>query len=87
MQTLESLSRHFGFSIDVPFRDLDSKAQQILLYGSGNESVQMTYDDGLRSYKTAKPFEGIIPNLTRRFVETDSNWVRDELDQFRAIQP
>ena len=87
MQTLESLSQHFGFSIDVPFRDLDSKAQQILLYGSGNESVQMTYDDGLRSYKTAKPFEGIIPNLTRRFVETDSNWVRDELDQFRAIQP
>ena len=87
MQTLESLSRHFGFSIDVPFRDLDSKAQHTLLYGSGNEAVQMTYDDGLRSYKTAKPFEGIIPNLTRRFVETDSNWVRDELDQFRAIQP
>ena len=87
MQTLASLSQHFGFSIDVPFRDLDSKAQQILLYGSGNESVQMTYDDGLRSYKTAKPFEGIIPNLTRRFMETDSNWVRDELDQFRAIQP
>ena len=87
MQTLESLSRHFGFSLDVPFRELDSKAQQIVLYGSGNEAVQMTYDDGLRSYKTAKPFEGIIPNLTRRFVETDSNWVRDELDQFRAIQP
>ena len=87
MQTLESLSRHFGFSLDVPFHDLDSKAQHTLLYGSGNEAVQMTYDDGLRSYKTAKPFEGIIPNLTRRFVETDSNWVRDELDQFRAIQP
>ena len=87
LQTLESLSRHFGFSLDVPFRDLDSKAQHTLLYGSGNETVQMTYDDGLRSYKTAKPFEGIIPNLTRRFVETDSNWVRDELDQFRAIQP
>ena len=87
LQTLESLSRHFGFSLDVPFRDLDSKAQHTLLYGSGNEAVQMTYDDGLRSYKTAKPFEGIIPNLTRRFVETDSNWVRDELDQFRAIQP
>ncbi len=87
LQTLESLSRHFGFSLDVPFHDLDSKAQHTLLYGSGNEAVQMIYDDGLRSYKTAKPFEGIIPNLTRRFVETDSNWVRDELDQFRAIQP
>ena len=85
MQTLESLARHFGFSLDVAFRDLDSRAQHILLYGSGTETVQMTYDDGLRSYKTSKPFEGIIPNLTRRFVETDSNWVREELEQFRAI--
>jgi len=87
LQTLESLARHFGFSLDVAFRDLDSKARQVLLYGSGTEAVQMTYDDGLRSYKTSKPFEGIIPNLTRRFVETDSNWVREELEQFRAIQP
>ncbi len=87
LQTLESLARHFGFSLDVAFRDLDSKARQVLLYGSVTEAVQMTYDDGLRSYKTSKPFEGIIPNLTRRFVETDSNWVREELEQFRAIQP
>ena len=87
VQTLESLARHFGFSLDVAFRDLDSRARHILLYGSGTETVQMTYDDGLRSYKTSKPFEGIIPNLTRRFVETDSNWVREELEQFRAIQP
>lgn len=87
LQTLESLARHYGFSIDVPFRDLDRKFQQVLLYGSENEAVQMVYDDGLRSYKTSKPFEGIIPNLSRRFIETDSNWVRDELDQFRAIQP
>jgi len=87
LQTLESLARHYGFSIDVPFRDLDRKFQQVLLYGSDNEAVQMVYDDGLRSYKTSKPFEGIIPNLSRRFIETDSNWVRDELDQFRAIQP
>ena len=87
LQTLQSLAHHYGFSIDVPFCDLDRKIQQVLLFGSDNEAVQMVYDDGLRSYKTSKPFEGIIPNLTRRFIETDSNWVRDELDQFRAIQP
>ena len=87
LQTLQSLAQHYGFSIDVPFCDLDRKIQQVLLFGSDNEAVQMVYDDGLRSYKTSKPFEGIIPNLTRRFIETDSNWVRDELDQFRAIQP
>ncbi len=87
LQTLESLAQHYGFSIDVPFCDLDKKIQQVLLFGSNNEAVQMVYDDGLRSYKTSKPFEGIIPNLTRRFIETESNWVRDELDQFRAIQP
>ena len=55
--------------------------------GSGRESVVMQYDDGLRSYRTQKPFEGIIPNLTRRYRETDSSWVREELDKFRANHP
>ena len=87
MQTLESLARHFQFSLDVPFTKLDAKVQNVILMGSGRESVVMQYDDGLRSYRTQKPFEGIIPNLTRRYRETDSSWVREELDKFRANHP
>ncbi len=87
LQTLESLAAHFGFSLDVPFADLDIQSQQIILNGSGKLPVEMRYDDGLRSYRTTKPFEGILPNLTRRYKETDSNWVRDELEKFRASHP
>ena len=83
MQTLESLARHFQFSLDVPFTKLDAKVQNVILMGSGRESVVMQYDDGLRSYRTQKPFEGIIPNLTRRYRETDSagcakSWINSE---------
>ena len=87
IQTLESLAKTFGFSLDVPFEELDIQVQHVLLHGSGNQAVEMIYDDGLRSYRTTKPFEGLLPNLTRRYVETDSNWIRDELEKFRAIQP
>ena len=87
MQTLESLAKHFQFSLDVPFAKLDKQAQQVILQGSGHEAVNMQYDDGLRSYRTKKPFEGLIPNLSRRYRETDSSWVREELDKFRANHP
>ena len=87
MQTLESLARHYQFSLDVAFAELDTTIQSVLLFGSGTEAVTMQYDDGLRSYRTKKAFEGIIPNLTRRYRETDSSWVREELDKFRANHP
>ena len=87
VQTLESLASHYHFSLDMPFSKLDPKVQSVILMGSGKEAVVMTYDDGLRSYRTQKPFEGIIPDLTRRYRETDSNWVREELDKFRANHP
>ncbi|MGC6517931.1 MAG: excinuclease ABC subunit UvrA [Candidatus Puniceispirillaceae bacterium] len=87
MQTLESLARHYQFSLDAPFAKLDDKVKSVILMGSGSEAVVMQYDDGLRSYRTQKPFEGIIPNLTRRYRETDSSWVREELDKFRANHP
>ncbi|MEK9640609.1 MAG: excinuclease ABC subunit UvrA, partial [Alphaproteobacteria bacterium] len=76
LQTLQSLAKQFGFSIEVAFSELPTVFQDIILHGSGEQSVEMVYDDGLRSYKTRKPFEGIIPNLARRYRETDSNWVR-----------
>ena len=87
LQTLQSLAKQFGFSIEVAFSELPTVFEDIILHGSGDQSVEMVYDDGLRSYKTRKPFEGIIPNLARRYRETDSNWVREELEKYRTVQP
>ncbi|NCF47081.1 MAG: excinuclease ABC subunit UvrA [Alphaproteobacteria bacterium] len=87
LQTLQSLAKQWGFSVEVAFSELPPGFQDIILHGSGGQSVEMVYDDGLRSYKTRKPFEGIVPNLTRRYRETDSNWVREELEKYRTVQP
>ena len=87
LQTLQSLAKQFGFSIEVAYSELPTVFQDIILHGSGDQSVEMVYDDGLRSYKTRKPFEGIVPNLARRYRETDSNWVREELEKYRTVQP
>ena len=87
IQALESLGKQFNFSLDVPFNDLDEDVQSIILYGSGNVPVTMEFDDGMRSYRTKKPFEGVIPNLARRYRETDSSWTREELEKYRANQP
>ena len=87
LQTLESLAKQFKFSLDLPFDDLDDDVQSIILDGSGKIPVTMEFDDGMRSYRTTKPFEGVMPNLVRRHRETDSSWVRDELEKFRANQP
>ena len=87
IQTLESLARQFGFSLDMPFGELEEDVQLIILHGSGKVPVTMEFDDGMRSYKTTRPFEGIMPNLARRYRETDSSWVREELEKFRANHP
>jgi excinuclease ABC subunit A len=86
-QTLDSLGRHFGFSTKIPFDTLPEQAQKAILYGTGKEAVTMEYDDGLRSYKTKKPFEGVIPNMARRWRETDSSWVREELERYQTKNP
>jgi len=87
MQTLESLAKHFRAKMDTPFQDLSEKVQKAVLYGTGSEPVVMTYDDGLRRYQTTKPFEGLIPNMERRFKETDSAWAREELSKYQAVAP
>ncbi|HEV3493716.1 MAG TPA: excinuclease ABC subunit UvrA [Reyranella sp.] len=83
MQTLESIAKHFKVKMSVPWRDLPKKLRDTILYGSGGESIAMRYDDGIRQYQTTKPFEGVIPNLDRRWKETDSSWVREELERFQ----
>jgi len=86
-QTLEALGRHYGFKLDVPWRDLPERARAAILYGTGSEEVLFSYDDGLRSYNTSKTFEGVIPNLERRWRETESDWSREEIERFFAATP
>ena len=86
-QTLASLGRHYGFNLDTAFEDLAPELQEVILFGSNGEAITMEYDDGLRSYRTQKPFEGVIPNLERRMRETDSSWIREELGKYQADHP
>ena len=81
-QSLESLSRHYKFSLDEPWSALPQQARDIILYGSGKEAITLKFEDGLRSYSSKKPFEGIIPNMERRYRDTDSQWVRDEFQKY-----
>ncbi|HWK44401.1 MAG TPA: excinuclease ABC subunit UvrA [Stellaceae bacterium] len=82
-QTLDSLARHYKFSMTRAWSDLPEKTRQAILFGSDGEIVPLRYDDGLRSYTTEKPFEGVIPNMQRRYAETDSAWIREELGRYQ----
>ncbi len=84
-QTLEALARHYKFKVTVPWEDLDAEAQDVVLYGTGDEEIKFIYADGARKFETVKPFEGVIPNLERRWRETDSSWVREDLARFQSI--
>ncbi|WP_237688142.1 excinuclease ABC subunit UvrA [Sneathiella sedimenti] len=83
MQTLEALAKHYGFTTTEPWEEISEEAQQAILFGTGETKVQITFDDGLRTYKTNKPFEGVIPNIERRWRETDSSWVREDLEKYQ----
>ena len=83
-QTFESLAKHFGFKLNTRWRKLKKKHRDIILHGSGNTDVTMHYDDGKQSYNITKPFEGVLPNMERRWQETDSSWIRDELSKFQT---
>jgi excinuclease ABC subunit A len=87
LQTLEALSKHYRFSLDKPWESLPEKAKDAILYGTGDEEVTFTYDDGLRKYSTTKTFEGVIPNLERRWRETDSAWMREEIERYHSATP
>ncbi len=87
LQTLEALARAYKFSIDTAWAKLPRKAQDVVLYGTGDETVTFRYNDGLRSYQTNKTFEGVIPNLERRWRETDSQWAREEIERYQSATP
>ena len=86
-QTLAALARHFKISMATPWEKLPKKAQQGILFGTGDEEVEFVYEDGARKYRNDKPFEGVINNIERRFRETDSDWVREELSRYQMAHP
>ena len=86
-QTLDALGKVYDFKQADRWSDLSTEAQQAILRGTGERKIEFTYDDGLRSYKTSKTFEGVIPNLERRWKETDSAWMREEIERFMSATP
>jgi excinuclease ABC subunit A len=81
-QTLEALGKHYRFSLNAAWKDLSKKAQDAILYGSGEDPIRFVYDDGLRAYETKRPFEGVVRNLERRWRETESEWAREEISKY-----
>jgi len=86
-QTLQSLAKHYKFSMRTAWADLPERARDIVLNGSGDTPIEMTYKDTARSYQVVKPFEGVLKNLARRYRETDSAWVREEMSRYQAEKP
>lgn len=83
-QTLEAIARHFKVRMTTPWSELPKKVRDTVLFGSGEEKITFIYDDGARRYRNAKPFEGVVHNIERRWRETDSQWVREELSRFQS---
>jgi excinuclease ABC subunit A len=86
-QTLQALARHYGFSMDEPWWKLPDAAKAVVLNGSGSDKIKFVYDDNARKYEVSKTFEGVLPNLERRWRETDSSWVREELGRYQSETP
>ncbi len=87
VQTLEALGKHYKFRLDTAFENLPKQAQDVILYGSDEDAIRFSYDDGLRAYDVKKPFEGVVKNLERRYLETESEWAREEIGRYMAATP
>ena len=87
LQTLDGIAKHFRASLHTPWEELPEAMQELILNGSGDEEVELNYDDGVRRYGTRRAFEGVLPNLQRRWRETDSAWLKDELGRYLSSAP
>ena len=83
-QTLASLAKHYNFSLDEKWNKLSKKIRDIILFGSDDDEIKFSYDDGYEKYSHKKTFEGVINNLERRYLETDSDWKREEISQYQS---
>ena len=86
-QTIEALARHYKFDASTKWKDLPAEVQRVFLYGSGEEKILFRYDENGRIYQVKRPFEGVIPNMERRYRETDSNWIREEFERYQNNRP
>ncbi len=87
IQTIDALARHYGFDARKPWKDLDESVHNLFLRGSGAEEIKFRFDEGGRVYEVSRVFEGIIPNMERRYRETDSAWSRESMEQFQNNRP
>jgi excinuclease ABC subunit A len=85
-QTLEALAKHYKAKITAPWKELPKELKQAILHGT-KDPIKFVYDDGVRRYETTKNFEGVLPNLERRWKETDSAWVREDLEKYQSEAP
>ncbi|MEM9551057.1 MAG: excinuclease ABC subunit UvrA [Pseudomonadota bacterium] len=83
LQTIEAIAKHYEFDKNAKWKDLPKHVQQVFLYGSGDEEIAFRYDEGGRVYQVTRVFEGVIPNMERRYRETDSNWIREEFERYQ----
>jgi excinuclease ABC subunit A len=83
-QTLASIAKHYGFSLDEKWKKLSKKIKDVILYGSDEEEIKFNYDDGYEKYSHKKTFEGVINNLERRFLESDSEWKREAIAEYQS---
>ena len=87
LQTIEAIAKHYGFNKNARWKDLDPAIQEVFLRGSGKDEIQFRYDEGGRVYQVSRVFEGVIPNMERRYKETDSSWVREEFEGYQNNRP
>jgi excinuclease ABC subunit A len=87
LQTIESIARHYEFDRNTRWKDLPENVQQVFLYGSGDDEIMFRYDEGGRVYQVTRSFEGVIPNMERRYRETDSAWIREEFERYQNNRP
>ncbi|WP_420002970.1 excinuclease ABC subunit UvrA [Arenibacterium sp. LLYu02] len=87
LQTIEAIARHYEFDKNTAWKDLPAHVQQVFLQGSGEEEIEFRYDEGGRVYNITRVFEGVIPNMERRYRETDSAWVREEFERYQNNRP
>ncbi|MFV0294157.1 MAG: excinuclease ABC subunit UvrA [Paracoccus sp. (in: a-proteobacteria)] len=83
-QTINALAKHYGFDKKTPWRDLPENIRKLFLYGSGKDEIKFRFDDAGRVYEVTRQFEGVIPNMQRRLRESDSNWVREEMERYQT---
>jgi excinuclease ABC subunit A len=86
-QTINAIAKHYEFDKSTPWKDLPEHVKQVFLYGSGDEEILFRYDEGGRVYQVSRVFEGVIPNMQRRYNETDSAWVREEFERYQNNRP